>query len=183
MQVHDPKQHSFDPSDPNYAPLNSINESLLAVNTGSLAIAPLFLRFQSPAIHANFVLRQDIYHKKLSVAEMNSVLNFKIEALSRILHLLDMPQVLEYGALIAHVLLVFAQEKFVKNQVMHCSDSSALYLDAIFIQVFYNFLVKIVGYFDERRDKCYVWNLVRSLPGHQQFYCLFWFFLEKLMTV
>ena len=80
-----------------------------------------------------------------------------------------MPQVLEYGALIAHVLLVFAQEKFVENQVMHCSDSSALYFDAIFIQVFYNFLVMLMRYFDERRDKCYVSNLVRSLPVIQKF--------------
>ena len=80
-----------------------------------------------------------------------------------------MPQVLNYGALISHVLLVFAQEEFVKNQVMHCSDSSALYFDAIFIQVFYNFLVMFMGYFDERRDKCNVSNLIRSIPGTQKF--------------
>ena len=137
----------------------------------------------SIAIHAQLGLHTDICHVELPVAEVDSVLHFEIEALSWVLHVLDMPQMLEYGALIAHVWLVFAQEKFVENQVMHCSNSSALYFDAIFIQVVYNLLVKFMGYFDERRHKCYVLNLVRPIPALEQRYRLLWFRLEKFIAI
>ena len=66
---------------------------------------------------------------------------------------------------------------------MHCSNSSALYFDAIFIQVVYNLLVKFMGYFDERRHKCYVLNLVRPIPALEQRYRLLWFRLEKLIAI